>query len=385
MKYTYIIYFIVAFAMVSCHQKDEESSEQTVENVENSDKIYLDDSKLSMDDLEFFTMTNSIHKQERLVPAVVQAAPNYIGYLAAPVDGIVKSVYLNEGDRVVANQVVMEIESLEYGQLLSDFLQAYSEYVYQEGRQSRNEKLIEKGLTSQSEMELIRADYQRSKSYYAAMRARLLALGLSEQEVENLKTSDAIEPHLLIRSEINGVIDQHFVELGMPVRAFDQLATVVNTEQVLVKAFLSPEDLMNVSVGDSVEINRLSDQSGGIYSVVSSINPALDENSRSVIANIIVKSHDNWPLPGENVRVKMQSEIPENLLAVPVEAISWLGEKAVVYVLVDEKVLQVREIQIVESDDNFSFVSHGLKVGEQIATNEIFTLKSLVRFNEFAD
>ena len=98
-----------------------------------------------------------------------------------------------------------------------------------------------------------------------------------------------------------------------------------------------------------------------------------------------MKSKRNWPLPGENVRVKMQSELPDNLLAIPVEAISWLGEKAVVYVVVEKDVLQVREVDIVESDDNYSFIRSGLEIGEQIATNEIFTLKSLVRFNEFAD
>lgn len=385
MKYRYIFYLLIAFALTACHQEETDSTDESDESLQNSDMIYLSENKLSFDDLDLFTVTNSIHKQERMVPAIVQAAPNYIGYLAAPVDGIVKAVYLNEGDRVNANQVVMEIESLEYGQLLSDFLQAFSEFVYQEGRLDRNQKLVEKGLTSQSEMEQIRADFQRAKSYYAAMRARLLALGLSDQEVDALKETETIEPHLLVRSEISGVIDQHFVELGMPVRAFDKLATVVNTDQVLVKAFLSPEDLMNVSIGDSVEINRLSDHSDGIYSVISSINPALDENSRSVIANIIVKSKTNWPLPGENVRVKMQSELPDNLLAIPVEAVSWLGEKAVVYVVVEEDVLQVREVDIVESDDNYNFIRNGLETGERIATNEIFTLKSLVRFNEFAD
>ena len=279
----------------------------------------------------------------------------------------------------------MEIESLEYGQLLSDFLQGNSNLQYQKGRLDRNEELAEKGITSQSEMESIRAEYQLAKSNFIAVRARLMTLGLSNQEIENLKTVEQIEPHLLIRSRIDGVINEHFVELGMPVKAYDNLATVINPKHLLVKAFLSPEDLRYVAVGDSVSIVRQSDNQNGIKSVIASINPALDGNSKAMIANILIRTDGKWPLPGENLRVTLKSEVPEHVLAVPSSAISWLGDDAVVYVAASDNRVEVRTVEILSSDENFSFIEKGLIAGENVATNEIFTLKSLVRFNEFAE
>jgi cobalt-zinc-cadmium efflux system membrane fusion protein len=386
MKKRYLgLIVLLGFGLFSACQNEKQKTEAP-EKTEN-DEAFLDlsDKGLSYDNISFYEVGVEKKLQQRAVPGVAQAAPNYISFVAAPVNGIISSMYVNEGQAVKKGQVLMEIESLEYGQLLSDFLQGNSNLQYQKGRLDRNEELAEKGITSQSEMESIRAEYQLAKSNFIAVRARLLTLGLSDQEIENLKTVEQIEPHLLIRSRIDGVINEHFVELGMPVKAYDNLATVINPKHLLVKAFLSPEDLRYVAVGDSVSIVRQSDNKNGIKSVVASINPALDGNSKSMIANILIRSDGKWPLPGENLRVTLKSEVPEHVLAVPSSAISWLGEDAVVYVAAPEKQVEVRTVEIMSSDENFSFINKGLVAGEKVATNEIFTLKSLVRFNEFAE
>jgi multidrug efflux pump subunit AcrA (membrane-fusion protein) len=270
--------------------------------------------------------------------------------------------------------------------LLSEFLKSSSEYEYQQGRLDRNNKLLEKGITSQSDMEMIQADFELSKANFVAVKTRLMTLGLDSYEIENLKNSENIEPHLMVRARISGVIDQHYAELGMPVKAYDRLASIVDPTQLLIKGYLSPEDLNFVAAGDSVVINRQSDNTvGAIISTIASINPALDENSRSLIANIYVEGNGSWPLPGENLRLEIYSETPENLLAVPVSAISWLGEDAILYVFADENTLEIRKVEIASSDDTYSFISSGVSEGELVAISEIFTLKSLVRYNEFAE
>lgn len=340
---------------------------------------------MSYQDISFYEVGAERQMQSRAVPGVAQAAPNFVSYVAAPVNGIISSMYVNEGQTVKKGQVLMEIESLEYGQLLSDFLQGNSNLKYQKSRMDRNEDLAEKGITSQAEMEAIRAEYQLAKSNSIAVRARLMTLGLSEQEIVALKEVERLEPHLLIRARIDGVVDQHFIVLGMPVKAYDNLAIIINTKHLLVKAFLSPEDLNYISVGDSVNITRQSDNQSGIKSVIASINPALDRDSKAIIANVLIQTDGNWPLPGENLRVTLKSKVPEHVLAVPTSAISWLGEDAVVYVNASDNRLEVRTVQILSSDENFSFIEKGLIAGEKVATNEIFTLKSLVRFNEFAE
>ncbi|HXK82355.1 MAG TPA: efflux RND transporter periplasmic adaptor subunit [Bacteroidales bacterium] len=376
----------VLLLLLSCNNEKENTESVEAKNEVAKWTLDLTEANISVDDIEFYELGKKDVKLKKAVPGIAQSAPNYISYIAAPMDGIVSALYLNEGERVKKGQVIMEIESLEYGNLLSEFLKSSSEYEYQQGRLDRNNKLLEKGITSQSDMEMIQADFELSKANFVAVKTRLMTLGLDSYEIENLKNSENIEPHLMVRARISGVIDQHYAELGMPVKAYDRLASIVDPTQLLIKGYLSPEDLNFVAAGDSVVINRQSDNTvGAIISTIASINPALDENSRSLIANIYVEGNGSWPLPGENLRLEIYSETPENLLAVPVSAISWLGEDAILYVFADENTLEIRKVEIASSDDTYSFISSGVSEGELVAISEIFTLKSLVRYNEFAE
>jgi membrane fusion protein, heavy metal efflux system len=387
MKTINLITLLIIFLVLLSCSNDKEKTEQTETNIElNEWTLNLSEANISIDDIEFYELGKQDVKLKKAVPGIAQSAPNYISYIAAPMDGIVSSLYLNEGERVIKGQVIMELESLEYGNLLSEFLKSSSEYEYQQGRLERNNRLVEKGITSQSEMEMIKADYELAKANFIAVRTRLMTLGLTSDEIAKLESSENIEPHLMVRARISGIIDQHYAELGMPVKAYDKLASIVDPTQLLIKGYLAPEDLTFVAAGDTVTINRQSDNTmESLKSTIASINPALDENSRSLIANIYVEGNGLWPLPGENLRLEIYSKTPNNLLAVPVSAISWLGDDAILYVLANENTLEIRKIEIASSDDTYSFISSGVSKGEMVAISEIFTLKSLVRYNEFAD
>ncbi|MFO7879675.1 MAG: efflux RND transporter periplasmic adaptor subunit [Bacteroidota bacterium] len=378
--------FLLMLAAMSC-QEESNTAEQAEQSEGTASSIVaLDTGKLQMDDIELFTTGNHNIRLSRAVPGVAMGAPNYVSVVAAPLSGIVSKLHLNEGERVRKGQVIMEIESIEYGNLLSDFMKAVSELSYQNGRLERTKQLTERGVAPESELEAVKAESDRARANQQAVKARLMALGVSEAEIHQMKDADNIEPHLFIRSKISGVIDQHQVELGMPVQAYDELATVVNTEKVLVKAWLSPEDLNYISPGDSVSISRRTSPGvESINSIIASINPALDQDNQSVIANIYVKTVNNWPVPGENVRVELSSDMPNGLIAVPSDAITYLGNKEVIFVRAGDNQFQVREIEVSHADSDNSFVRQGLDIGEKVAVSEVFTLKSMLRFNQFAE
>ncbi len=372
--------------LLSCNNSQEKSEQNESQNDTNEWLIDLSQTKLSVDDIDFYELGKQEVLLKKAVPGIAQSAPNFISYIAAPMDGIVSSLHINEGEMVQKGQVIMELESLEYGNLLSEFLKANSEFEYQQGRLERNSKLTEKGINSQSEMEMIQAEYERALANVVAIKTRLQTLGLSAAEIDNLKKSENIEPHLMVRSRISGIVNEHYAELGLPVKAYDKLASVVDRSELVIKAYLAPEDLNAVNTGDSVYVYRQSDKTlSPIAATIASINPALDNNSKSLIANIYVKGNELWPLPGENVRLVIHSHIPQKWIAVPASAISWLGEDAIVYVWANNDILEIRKVEIMSSDDTHSFVISGVAYGEKVAVSEIFTLKSLVRYNEFAE
>jgi cobalt-zinc-cadmium efflux system membrane fusion protein len=119
--------------------------------------------------------------------------------------------------------------------------------------------------------------------------------------------------------------------------------------------------------------------------VISSVNPGLDENSRSVVVNILVSTSKNWPRPGENVRLEIVSSSQKEVIAIPVEALAYDGNQPVVFVQQSDDVFEKRTIRINEIGPRFVFVGNGLKEGEQVAVSKVFSLKALSRYDIIAE
>jgi cobalt-zinc-cadmium efflux system membrane fusion protein len=153
----------------------------------------------------------------------------------------------------------------------------------------------------------------------------------------------------------------------------------------LVRGYVSPEDARFINPGDSVNISRRQNDSFTMKAVVTSINPGLDENNRSVIVNVLLQTSNNWPKPGENLHLAIQTSSQTEVLTVPMEALTYEGNDPVVFVQISDLVFEKRKVEVQEFRDKYAVVRKGLEKTEQIAVSQIFSLKALSRFDKIAE
>ncbi len=189
---------------------------------------------------------------------------------------------------------------------------------------------------------------------------------------------------LHIHSPINGVIESNFVELGQSVNALENLSRMLDISKVLIKGYVSPDDARLISPGDSVFSMRR-DQNVPIGATITSINPGMDENNRSVIANIVVASMNGWPKPGENLRLQIRTSTRVEMISIPAEAITYDGNQAIVFVDRGNGIFEKRYILISEIRDKNILVENGLHENDKIAITNVFSLKALLRFHLISD
>jgi len=159
----------------------------------------------------------------------------------------------------------------------------------------------------------------------------------------------------------------------------------LDTREVLIRAYLSPDDARLINTGDPVSVSKRENQEVILNATITSVNPGLDENSRSVIANIVVPTSDGWPKPGENVRLSIITSSKKEIIAVPVEALTYDGNQAVVFVKKGNGIYEKRPIAVAEIRDKYVFVNEGLSNGEEVAVTNVFSLKALSRFEIIAE
>lgn len=393
MKGIYFLLIAIVLVLSACNSDTEKQKEKNVEEVppslqkEDDSRVLVELSDKEVSELHIKTHKVVKAKQHLQIvsPGSVQAAPGYISLISAPVDGRVVSLHKNEGDQVYKGQVLMEIESLEFGRLVSEYLKANAEADFYQGKYERMLKLVEKKISSESELEQIKSDYKRAQAAEDAAISMLRAVGVSQKEIDKLKDKEDINPVLKITSPISGVINEHLVELGQSVKAYEKMASVINNKKVLIKAFISPEEGQYVSKGDAVIVGHRNNNRAPIKATVSTVNPSLDVNNRSVIANILVNTRDNWPLPGENVRLEIESSSPLDVITVPMDAITYDDNDAVVFVKHSNDKYEKRILDVTNGQGDYAIVLSGLKENEEVAISQVFSLKALARYEQFAD
>lgn len=342
--------------------------------------IQLSDNELAELNIETALVTSDIQNYSLQAPGVVFPASNYVSVISTPIDGRISNILIKDGEYVTKGQEIFMIESLDFGNMISDYLQAVAEEKYQISRMERLEQLVEQTISSASELEKATSEYQRAVAVSISAHAKLKAIGVSDDDIEALKTAEVISPSLHIHAPISGSFDQRMVELGQSVNALDQLGRVLNLNKVLIKAYVSPEDARFVNPGDKVTISLRENDEMSINSVVSSVNPGLDEDNRSVVVNIEAEPQNSWPKPGENVRVEINTSTTGEVFAVPVKAITYDGNDAIVFIKKDANTFEKRTLEIDNILDDYAFVTNGINENEELAVSQVFSLKALSRF-----
>lgn len=319
------------------------------------------------------------------VPGTVFPSPEYISIVSAPVNGRVVAIHAHEGERVRKGDVLVELESLEFANLVAEYLQSRAEEAYQLSQLERLQQLAEKKISPQRALEKAQSDYTRANAATRAAEARLLAIGVTTGQIDEMYASKSNIPRLKITASINGSINEHLIDMGQAVTAYDKMLTILNLEKVLIRGYASPEDVLVLQPGDSVFISLKEYPTLVKKATITTINPALDEVNKSITLNIMADTPDGWPKPGQNVRLDIMVTTPQPVLAVPLSAIEYEQTNATLFVKVDDLTFEKRMIQISKMTADQAIISQGVKAGEKVAVSQVFSLKALSKLEEFAE
>ncbi len=366
-------------------ESSETDSPPSVSGIKPENLVKLSEKEWTELKIQSIPVTNSLQKYSITVPGVVFPAPNHISIISTPIDGRISKISVQEGQQVRMGQEIFSIESLEFGNMVSEYLQAVSEETFQTSRLQRMEQLVEQTISSKSELDRAKSDFQRAKTSVIAAVSKLKAIGVPDKEINAFKTAESIDPTLKIHSPISGVLDQRSVELGQSVNALQMLARVLDISHVLVRGYVSPEDARFISPGDSVRISRRQNDVFEMKAVVTSINPGLDENNRSVVINVLLETNESWPKPGENLHLSIVTLSRTEVVTIPMEALTYEGNDPIVFVKISETTYEKRKVDVQEFRDKFAVIRKGLDKNEQLAVTQIFSLKALSRFDKIAE
>lgn len=281
--------------------------------------------------------------------------------LTAEVQGTVKEVLFQSGEKVTLGQPLLQLDSEVERAILAtaEAVRALARVEYQRGQD-----LIKRQAISKSEFDRLNAELLKAEASVTQLKAEL--------------------DKKRILAPFAGTIGIRQVDTGDYLSPGTSFATLQDLSRLYVDFFLPEQDYPQLAIGQSVRLS-LAAYPGEVFSgEISALNPKVEETTRNVQVRAMLPNPDNKLLPGmfANLEVLLPGEQPQVL--VPETAITYTLYGNSVYVIGEQKddkgavvkddkgqvrlVVERRFVETGERRDGQVLVLKGLKAGEQVVT-----------------
>ena len=319
--------------------------------------------------------------------------------LSSEVIGKVAEIFIEEGERVKAGQLVLRVDDINF---LASLEQAEASVRLNtidierqevrienlERQFARSSSLYERSLigeeefdTMRNQLELARIDLKSSRERLAQAQAQL------EQVNDQLSKTRIVSP-------IDGVVTSLDIKVGETAIASStnipgsSLMTIANPQSIYTEVLVDEADIANLAVGQRTEIVAIAYPDEPIHGVVRYIaNTAKTEPNRqglSFTVEIDILDSGNVVLrPGMSCRAEIFTAQDQAVPAVPIQALIFEEDRSQLlseYFLFvnDDGVARKTPVQVGTSDDEFQELTSGIDGDVEIVVGPDRELRHLL-------
>ncbi len=301
----------------------------------------------------------SVEKRLR-VPAEVVENPMLSASVSSPIEGIVKKLYVKEGDKVKKDDPIALIYSPEIVDLLAEIEIAKIKLETAEKVYRRDRELYERKFIRYTRFYNSLIEYERAKGIYEALKSKLASYG----EIK--------DGYLLLRSPIDGFVVEQRVIVGSPVDIDTVLFKIHSHEILWVYGYVPYEEAVRLKGGTKGIVNVEGER---LPCKIDYIHHEVDKKTRRVRVRCVAKNLNHILRVGAFVTLDINKDSGRKAILIPKRAVQDVEGEKVVFVK-KEGGFEVRHIKVGREIDTFYEVIEGLKEGEQIAVEGAVFLKS---------
>jgi RND family efflux transporter MFP subunit len=322
--------------------------------------------------------------------------------VSSEVDGVVRRIGADLGDRVSAGQPLIELdrEKLQYSldqqraaheRSLTKFGASDAEQlpriedtpdVRRAGAELAQAKQVLERARELHKRQLI--PQQSLDDADTALRLKIAAYDLALQEARNLRADiDASEAamklaerHLedaSIRAPFDGYVQQRMVSLGELVKAQMPVMTVVRVDPLKLLSEIPERMAPWVKVGQPVTLRVDAFPDKSFTATVSRISPGVNTQTRTFAFEALAPNSDALLKPGTFARVRLETSLVEQVMTIPYAAMQY---RYGVYraFAIDGDRLEARELKTGDRVGDRMEILAGLSTTDRVAVTEVDTL-----------
>lgn len=289
--------------------------------------------------------------------------------VSTDLSGIVSEIHFESGAMVKKGDLLLKLDTRQEDAQLA---QAQSKADWAKTNLDRQKDLLSKKTVAQS-------DYDAAVTEY-------------EQDKAALENAKALIARKTITAPFDGLLGIRNVNLGQYVNVGDSIVPLQSLSPIYVDFSIPQQQIPQIAVGKKVRI-KVDGMEDKVYEgEISSINSLVDQATRNITVEAILKNEDGKLRPGMYVNVEVLLPEQDGVITIPATAVSYSPYGNSVFIVkdaVDEKNQPVngsdgkRAKMVVEQfvklgasrGDQVAVLS-GVKEGDEVVTSGMFKLQS---------
>ena len=370
----------VGFSFLSQSKAETSESENQEEEIDFQN-IPLSEKQVKAVDLKMG------EAQEREMDAMLHVNGSLVlraqdmGNVSSLMGGIVKNVYVKEGQMVSRGQVVATIENTDVVTLQREYYTAYKESEMARLELDRQKTLASAGAGIKKTLQMSEKNYKVAQANLLGTGRQLQQMGISTKEVAKGKFTTVFP----LRAPISGTVSDMQASLGSYADMQTPLMKIRNNHAVECDLNVFEKDIAKVKVGDQVLVSLTNQPGVNVSGRVYGMNQYLNKGTKSVAVHVKLDAKRGAKL-FEGMYVSGQIATGRQLcMTLPDKAILSADGKQYVFALNQQHSkggtysFSRHEVTTGVSNNGYTEVAlcKHLKKGQKIVTDNAFYLASL--------
>ena len=354
---TALSWIIISLSMPSC-SKSEASNKEPAVVEQHKGQFCVTDTLAKM--IQIDTAKNEPILDELQLSGEVSFDQDKVIRVMPFTSGQIMDVKVQLGDHVSKGQTLAVMKSTEGVSNFNELRTAQADVSIAKRNRDAAESLAKSGMGTDRDYQLAKEEYERS----------LVAIDriLEMQKLYGGANAGGVVP---VVAPASGYIVEKKISNGSVVRPdnADNLFTIGDISDVWVMANVFESDISRVRMGQSVDIKTLAYPNKVFKGTINKIGNMLDPLNKALKVLIRLDNADNKLKPEMFTTVLVHNTEGANAIAIPTSALVFDFGKQYVVVYKDKCHVEIREISVLKTLNDKTYLSKGVAAGEQLVTH----------------
>ncbi|MCP5315562.1 MAG: efflux RND transporter periplasmic adaptor subunit [Chromatiaceae bacterium] len=289
--------------------------------------------------------------------------------ISAPLDGVVETLLVAEGEPVKAGQPLARMRSQGLLELQAAYLESRTRRLLSGETLARDRQLHKEGIVARRRLLESESAHREMLTAESRDRQALVLAGMPESAIDTLTKTQQLTTTLDVSAPLDGVVLEQLATAGQRLAASDPLYRVGDLSSLWVEVHVPLDALGDIGPGSDVRLSQ------GLAAKVITVGRMVHGTDQGVLVRAEVREGTEALRPGQFVEARLVQQTDDSAVRVPAPALLRIDGVDQVFIERPDG-FEAVAVHVLNREADEVDVKGSLSVGDQVVVSGTVALKA---------